>query len=66
MIISFTLACMLNCFLWSVAGLFDMKDFNIYFPNILGLLATLAQFGLKLIYGNGDPSISTLDQKLPL
>jgi hypothetical protein len=49
----FTLGMGLNCFLWSVAGLFDLKDFNIYFPNILGLLSCIAQFALKIIYGNG-------------
>lgn len=57
----FTLACMLNCFLWSVVGVFDMKDFNIYFPNILGLLSSIAQFALKLMYGNGsNPGAKTL------
>lgn len=50
----FTLTCILNCFLWTVYG-FDMKDFNIYFPNFLGLLSSLAQFGLILFYGNGTP-----------
>jgi solute carrier family 50 protein (sugar transporter) len=57
----FTLACMLNCFLWSVAGVLDMKDFYVYFPNILGLLSTIAQISLYFIYGNKPSSA-----KLPL
>lgn len=48
----FTLTCIVNCFLWTVYG-FDLKDFNIYFPNLLGLLSSLAQFGLIMLYGNG-------------
>ena len=50
----FTLACMLNCFLWSVAGILDMKDFNIYAPNVLGLASSIAQLILKLMYGDGE------------
>jgi solute carrier family 50 protein (sugar transporter) len=49
----FTLATVLNCFLWSVAGLFEMKDVNIYLPNLLGLGFGLAQVALKLFFGNG-------------
>jgi Uncharacterized conserved protein len=55
----FTLTCILNCFLWTVYGI-DMGDFNIYFPNLLGLLSSLAQFGLILFYGNGN------EQQLPI
>jgi solute carrier family 50 protein (sugar transporter) len=50
----FTLASILNCFLWSVAGLFDMHDYAIYVPNLLGLSFGLAQVGLKLVYGSGS------------
>jgi solute carrier family 50 protein (sugar transporter) len=50
----FTLASVLNCFLWSVAGLFDMHDYAIYVPNLLGLSFGLAQVGLKLVYGSGS------------
>ena len=46
----FTVAAIVNCFLWSVVGLMDMKDFNIYAPNLLGLLFGLIQLALKLIY----------------
>ncbi len=56
----FTLTCILNCFLWTVYG-FDMKDFNIYFPNLLGLLSSLAQLALIALYGNGTPH-----QQLPM
>jgi solute carrier family 50 protein (sugar transporter) len=33
----FTVATVINCLLWSVVGIFDLNDFNIYFPNLLGL-----------------------------
>jgi len=55
----FTLTCILNCFLWTVYGI-DVRDFNIFFPNFLGLLASLAQFGVILFYGKGKP------QQLPI
>jgi uncharacterized protein with PQ loop repeat len=51
-----TLATVLNCFLWSVAGLKDFNDFTVYFPNLVGLGLGLSQVGLKLIYGNGAPA----------
>lgn len=56
----FTLTCILNCFLWTTYG-FDLGDFNIYFPNLLGLISSLAQLGLILFYGN-DNAV----QQLPL
>ncbi|KAL7574592.1 hypothetical protein ACA910_002950 [Epithemia clementina (nom. ined.)] len=49
----FTLASFVNCFLWSVFGLFKMHDVNIYLPNLLGLACTVAQIGLKLKFGDG-------------
>uniref|UniRef100_A0A7S2XUA2 Sugar transporter SWEET1 n=1 Tax=Attheya septentrionalis TaxID=420275 RepID=A0A7S2XUA2_9STRA len=49
----FTFACLFNCALWSIFGLFQMKDFNIYFPNLVGFACGLAQLALKLIYGDG-------------
>ena len=49
----FTLASLANCLMWSVAGLFRMKDVNIYFPNLLGLSFSVAQVALKLAYGDG-------------
>mmetsp|Transcript_19049 Transcript_19049/g.31603 ORF Transcript_19049/g.31603 Transcript_19049/m.31603 type:complete len:246 (-) Transcript_19049:1287-2024(-) len=63
----FTLASILNCFLWSVAGLFDMHDYAIYVPNLLGLSFGLAQVALKLIYGSGGGHSSSSDgMMLPL
>lgn len=49
----FTIACFVNCLCWSVTGWFTMKDFNIYFPNLLGLSCACAQLGLKGVYGDG-------------
>lgn len=48
----FTIATVLNCVLWSVAGIFQMKDMKVYFPNLLGLSFGIAQVVLKLIYGD--------------
>ena len=56
----FTLATVLNCFLWSVAGLKDFHDFNVYFPNLVGLGLGLTQVALKLVYGDGSRSGSTM------
>jgi len=52
----FTLATILNCFLWSVAGLGELKDFNIYFPNLLGLTFGLIQVGLKIYFDYKSPA----------
>lgn len=49
----FTLASILNCFLWSVTGIFKMADACVYIPNVLGLAFSLVQIFLKLIYGDG-------------
>jgi solute carrier family 50 protein (sugar transporter) len=62
----FTLAAVANCFLWSVFGWFDMKDANIYAPNLLGLSFGLAQVGLKLKYGSGEGTKETSSIDLPL
>ena len=48
----FTLACFLNCTAWFVLGWWRMMDFNIYFPNMLGLFCAMAQILLKFMYGN--------------
>ena len=47
----FTLACFVNCTAWSVTG-WKLDDFNIWFPNILGLSCAVAQLALKGMYGN--------------
>ena len=61
----FTLASVINCFLWSVTGLFDMYDYAIYLPNLLGLSFGLAQVALKLIYRSGKGPTDQ-DGSLPL
>ena len=48
----FALMSAINCFLWSVSGWFDLKDVNIYVPNLLGLTFSLAQIALKIVYGD--------------
>jgi len=50
----FTLATILNCALWSVFGLLEIHDFNVYFPNLLGLSFGLVQLSLRLRYGDGS------------
>ena len=57
----FTVATVLNCSLWSLAGIFQMKDIKIYFPNVLGLTFGLAQVILKLLYGNKPAQIERED-----
>eukprot|EP00934_Nitzschia_sp_Nitz4_P008135 Nitzschia sp. Nitz4//scaffold2_size372955//35307//36075//NITZ4_000362-RA/size372955-snap-gene-0.4-mRNA-1//1//CDS//3329546593//8125//frame0 len=52
----FTLATILNCILWSVLGIFELHDFNVYFPNVVGLMFGVAQVTLKLIFGEGPSS----------
>jgi len=48
----FTMAVLVNCICWIVYGTMDLKDPNIYAPNSLGLLFSLAQLLLKMIYRN--------------
>jgi len=62
----FTLACCVNCFLWSVFGILEAKDFNIYFPNVLGLMLGLVQLLLWALYGKGPPRFYQDDTKLPI
>ena len=56
----FTIASTINCSLWSLVGLLLLKDFNLYFPSIMGLLCALAQLFLKGIYAGGTNSIDDL------
>jgi len=60
----FTLTCMLNCFLWSVYGVLEKNDFNIYFPNIMGLASSIAQFILIMIFRNAPKTVKK--NELPL
>jgi solute carrier family 50 protein (sugar transporter) len=46
----FTVAMTINCFLWTVFGLWQANDANIYIPSGLGLIFSLAQVGLKLYF----------------
>lgn len=46
----FTIASAINCSLWSVVGLFNMKDANVYIPSTLGLCCALVQLFLKGVY----------------
>jgi solute carrier family 50 protein (sugar transporter) len=57
----FTLATLINCFCWTVFGLFNMKDPYVYVTNTIGLVFAVVQLVLKLKYP-GDPG----DQHLPL
>lgn len=58
----FTMASLVNCTAWSVLGWFSMNDFNIYFPNLLGLCCAVAQLLLKMMCGNG---VKVLKEDLP-
>lgn len=53
----FAIAATANCFLWSVVGVLDMKDINIWLPNILGLACGLLQIALKLWFGDGGNKV---------
>lgn len=48
----FTLACVVNCTAWFVLGWWKLVDFNIWFPNLLGLGCAVTQLVLKGVYGN--------------
>jgi len=51
-----------SCSLWSVTGLFKMKDGIVAVPSLLGLSFALAQVALKLIFGNGSSHIKNDSQ----
>jgi solute carrier family 50 (sugar transporter) len=46
----FTVASTVNCLLWTIFGLWQVDDANIYIPNALGLGFSLAQLGLKIYF----------------
>lgn len=50
--LSFTIASLINCFLWSVVGKYEMNDVYILLPSVLGLCCALVQLALKLIYSD--------------
>ena len=49
--------------MWVVFGWFEMKDVNVYLPNILGLASGLVQVALKLMFGDNEkpPVYATID-----
>lgn len=61
----FTIASIFNCYVWTVFGVWQVHDLNIYLPNFLGLLFSLTQLGLKMQFdddvmkefGRADDSI---------
>eukprot|EP00804_Cyclotella_cryptica_P025372 CCRYP_012459-RB/>CCRYP_012459-RB protein AED:0.40 eAED:0.40 QI:0/0/0.5/1/0/0/2/1176/227 len=46
----FTIASVINCLLWSVVGIFQMRDFYIALPSVMGLCCAVAQLVLKAMY----------------
>eukprot|EP00804_Cyclotella_cryptica_P025371 CCRYP_012459-RA/>CCRYP_012459-RA protein AED:0.06 eAED:0.06 QI:3302/1/1/1/0.25/0.2/5/4160/256 len=52
----FTVACLFNCVAWSCVGIWLMEDFNIYFPNLMGLSCAIAQLLLKIVFGDRPKS----------
>lgn len=46
----FTIASVVNCLLWSVVGIFQMHDFYIAFPSVMGLCCAVAQLLLIAMY----------------
>jgi solute carrier family 50 protein (sugar transporter) len=51
----FTMASFTSCALWSVSGIFDMKDVAVIVPNVLGFALSTMQVLLKWIFP-GEPS----------
>ena len=49
----FAVASTINTLLWSVSGVLALRDFNVYFPNLLGLACSVAQLVVIFMYGNG-------------
>mmetsp|Transcript_128063 Transcript_128063/g.370640 ORF Transcript_128063/g.370640 Transcript_128063/m.370640 type:complete len:231 (+) Transcript_128063:44-736(+) len=62
----FTLATVANCFLWSVFGILEIHDANVYIPNLLGLAFGIAQVSLKMLYGDGHGGAAKLANNLDL
>lgn len=56
----FTIASCVNCFAWTVTGLFKMHDPNVWVTNALGLTFALLQVALKLVYGDPRGSADTI------
>jgi hypothetical protein len=58
--LSYTVAALVNCVLWSFVGLFDLHDDCVYIPTLLGLALSLLQIYLKVLYGNGPDLMTPL------
>lgn len=56
----FTLASLINCFLWTAFGWKQANDANLYIPNFLGLLLSLTQLGLKLRFDTREHLLEEL------
>mmetsp|Transcript_10838 Transcript_10838/g.14350 ORF Transcript_10838/g.14350 Transcript_10838/m.14350 type:complete len:222 (+) Transcript_10838:250-915(+) len=50
----FTIACFINCFLWSVFGVAVAHDVYVIVPNVLGFIFSIVQIGLKLKFGDSS------------
>lgn len=64
----FAVASTCNTFLWSVSGVLALHDFNVYFPNLLGLACCIAQLVVILMYksGSGGDEKDVTEVELPL
>lgn len=51
----FSLASLISCFVWSVVGVLEMKNFDVSLPSLLGFTSSLLQVVLKMVYGNAKP-----------
>lgn len=56
----FTLSTISNCFLWSVFGTLEVRDFNIYAPNMLGFGLGMFQLFVVILYGDGRQTPTNL------
>jgi solute carrier family 50 (sugar transporter) len=54
----FALASSVNCILWIIFGVCQVKDPNVYLPNVLGLGFALAQLTLKALFRSSDDASS--------
>mmetsp|Transcript_32398 Transcript_32398/g.95469 ORF Transcript_32398/g.95469 Transcript_32398/m.95469 type:complete len:233 (-) Transcript_32398:587-1285(-) len=61
----FALASTVNTLLWSVSGVIALRDFNVYFPNLLGLACSVAQLVVISMYGSGEKKNAS-EVELPL
>lgn len=59
----FTIASIVNCFLWTIFGWFQVNDSNVYIPNLLGLLFGIIQAALKLYYSETRSKLEARDEE---